>query len=310
MSFVSSRRIFRKTQTQVEAVKDVTFEIKEHSTFGLVGESGSGKSTLGRIIAGLMRPTSGRVLFMDREISNHDGIDYDTRAAIQMIFQDSFSSFNPRKMIRDSVALPLRVRGGLSKPQIDDIVLRMLENVGISPAVDFASRYPHELSGGQRQRVSIARALVLGPRLVVADEPVSSLDVPVKAQILQLLRKTQEESKLSMLFISHDIATVRLVSHDIAVMYKGRFLEISTKDELFSKPMHPYTQLLMAAELIPDPAAIKKTRMESVNSSSRGSAPSGCVFFERCPHAMEICREKSPELLAKKPNHFVACWLY
>jgi peptide/nickel transport system ATP-binding protein len=310
--FGTTSGFFGKTNnTTLHAVRNISLEINPNETLGLVGESGSGKSTFGKIMAGLMQPSSGEIVFLGKKLDFKKKLDYETRIRMQMIFQDSLSSFNPRKSVFHAVSLPLKVAGKMNKEEIRHASAKALEDVGLSPAEEFLFRYPHELSGGQRQRVSIARSLILNPNFVVADEPVSSLDVSVKAQILKLLQDIKRKKGVSVLFISHDIAAVRLTSDQVAVIYKGTIVEVARKDDLFREPLHPYTQLLMESEPIPDPD-IRKLEQQKVkrNLSDTLALPaSGCIFLARCPYAMEKCTNSEPQLLEKKPSHKVACYL-
>ncbi|MCY3886768.1 MAG: ABC transporter ATP-binding protein [Chloroflexi bacterium] len=313
-------------QRQVAAVKAVdglSFTIHDGETFGLVGESGCGKTTAGRAILQLYRPTAGHVWLHPRPSGGEDGIpalaegsvDLTTlrgrrlrqvRRRIQMIFQDPYASLNPRMTVGGIVAEALTIHG-LHKHQRRQRVAQLLDTVGISPAL--ANRFPHEFSGGQRQRVGIARALAVEPWFVVADEPLSALDVSIQAQIVNLLQELQDRFRLTYLFISHDLAVVRAVSHRVAVMYLGQIVELAPSDALYREPLHPYTQALLSAVPIPDPA-VERRRDRVILTGDIPSPldpPPACRFHNRCPIAIDICREQDPEWRELRPGHYVAC---
>lgn len=293
----------------VPAVDDVSFQIQEHETFGLVGESGSGKSTLARLILHLEPPTSGRVEFGGRDLSTlSHGEMRRLRSQMQVVFQDPVSALNRRKKVGQIVAAPLRVQGNRHAPTVNARVSELLALVGLNPA--YASRFPSSLSGGQCQRVGIARALALNPRFVVLDEAVSSVDVSIRAQILNLLRDLQAKLGLTYLFISHDLAIVRYMSSRAAVLYLGRIVESGTRAELFSDPRHPYTHSLMSAIPKPDPDAERsrqRIRIEDVAGAM--TLPSGCRFHPRCPvgRNRNVCHTVEPPLEEIGPGHLVAC---
>lgn len=289
----------------LKAVDGVNFEIYPGETLGLVGESGCGKTTIGRQIVGLENPTSGSILFHGKEINSSKKMNLkEERTKIQMIFQDPLSSLNPRKKIYDILAAPLEVHKIVEKDKIDDEVYRLLDLVGL-PA-NSAQRFPHEFSGGQRQRVGIARALALRPELIICDEPVSALDVSVQAQILNLLKKIQQELGIAYLFIGHGLGAVKYASDRIAVMYLGKIVEIGDKEQIFNEPKHPYTKAMLDATPIESPLLRKEKRM--VLKGDMPSAihpPSGCRFHTRCPYATEACSNIVPEL--EGDDHKVAC---
>ncbi|MEV0614282.1 oligopeptide/dipeptide ABC transporter ATP-binding protein [Nonomuraea sp. NPDC050404] len=286
----------------VKAVDEVDLEIAAGSTLGLVGESGCGKTTLGRCIVRAHDPTGGRMLYRRRDgsVSDVAGLtDKELkpyRAEVRMIFQDPHSSLNPRKTLREIIGEPMRVHRIGTSDEIDDRVGELLERVGLRP--EYANRYPHAFSGGQRQRVGIARALALSPRLVVADEAVSALDVSVRAQILNLLMDLQEESELGFLFVSHDLGIVEHVSDVVAVMYLGRVVEQGPTEELYTRPMHPYTEALLSAVPDPDPAAKKhRERIKLLGDiADPANVPEGCPFNPRCVYAKDTCRTERPPL--------------
>jgi oligopeptide transport system ATP-binding protein len=306
--FPVTQGVFSKIIGQVKAVDGVSFEMHAGETLGLVGESGCGKTTLGRVILQLLRATEGEIRFQDSpnlvKLSNHEVRPY--RRKMQMIFQDPFSSLNPRMTIGSIVGEGLTVYKLAKGKKKQDRIAELLEAVGINPENMY--RYPHEFSGGQRQRIGIARALAVEPNLIIADEPVSSLDVSIQAQIINLLQDLQSQFKLSYLLIAHDLAVVKHVSDRVIVMYLGIIAEITTKSELYNTPLHPYTKCLLSAVPIPDPK-VKVNRIPLKGDvPSPINIPSGCRFHTRCPIAQfPICKEQVPELLEKRTNHFAAC---
>jgi peptide/nickel transport system ATP-binding protein len=292
----------------VHAVSNVSFDILRGETLGLVGESGCGKSSVGRSILQLPPPSSGRVLFEGHDLAVLQGEALRARRpGVQMVFQDPISSLNPRRRISDIVAAPLTVNGDLSAEVRDRRVREVLDAVGLDPTAVWSLR-PHELSGGQCQRVSLARALVLNPKLIVCDEPVSSLDVSVQAQILNLLEDTKERFGLTMLFIAHDLAVVKNISDRIAVMYLGKLCEVAPAAELYARPRHPYTGALIASIPVPDPRA-RRLRGVAIKGDlpSPLDPPSGCRFRTRCPHAAAVCAAQEPVMREIAAGHFVAC---
>lgn len=299
----------RENKPFVHAVDGVDFEIYEGETLGIVGESGCGKSTIGRQLVGLEKPTSGHVLYQGKSISHmsHSRL-RKIRTELQMVFQDSTSSLNPRKQVFDILAGPMLYHKIVDKETLDQEINRLLELVGLPKSMKY--RYPHEFSGGQRQRIGIAKALLVRPRLVVCDEPVSALDVSVQAQILNLLKQLQDELKLTYVFIAHGLGAVRYVSNRIAIMYLGRIVEIANTDELFENPIHPYTQALFDAAPLPAPRLRGRDRIVLKGElPSSVNPPSGCRFHTRCPYALESCRVNDPMLLPIRPDseHLAAC---
>ncbi|MCS7462084.1 dipeptide ABC transporter ATP-binding protein [Paenibacillus doosanensis] len=298
--------IISRTVGHVKAVDGVNFHIYPGETLGLVGESGCGKSTIGRTIVRLEEPTEGRILFEGRDIAGYSGSHMKkVRSDLQIIFQDPYSSLNPRKRISDILAEPLKVHKIVPEGDIPKEVGKLLEIVGLPSG--YKDRYPHEFSGGQRQRIGIARALSLKPKLIVCDEPVSALDVSIQAQVLNLLKDLQKEFHLTYLFIAHGLGAVRYISDRIAVMYLGKVVEIARKEEMFRNPQHPYTQALLSAYPVPNPHLRSKERIVIQGDvPSPANPPNGCRFHTRCPLAKAICREQEPEL--KGSEHAVACF--
>ena len=306
-------KYFSITNKQVlKAVDGVSFYISKGETFGLVGESGCGKSTAGRTIIGLYNRTSGEVLYKGKnvhELSEKEKFAFHRN--MQMIFQDPYASLNPRSTVKEIILEPMEVHGLYSnKKEMLNRVYELLEDVGLNR--DHANRYPHEFSGGQRQRIGIARALALNPECIIADEPISALDVSVQAQVVNLLKKLQKEKGLTYLFIAHDLSMVKHISNRIGVMYLGHLVELTTSSELYQKPLHPYTQALLSAIPIPDPD-VEDNRKRIVLKGELPSPinpPSGCVFNTRCPLAVAACKTQKPEWQEVEDNHFVACHLY
>ncbi|MGE7675302.1 ABC transporter ATP-binding protein [Lysinibacillus sp. NPDC094403] len=293
----------------VKAVDDVSFEVFEGETLGIVGESGCGKSTTGRLLMRLLEPTEGKIEFagkMISELSNNEM--RKARRDIQMIFQDPYASLNPRHNIGKILEEPLIVHGMGNAKERKQKVLELLEIVGLNEY--HVKRYPHQFSGGQRQRIGIARALMTNPRLIIADEPVSALDVSIQAQVLNLLQNLQKELKLTYIFISHDLGVVRHISNRVGVMYLGKIVELTASEDLYAEPLHPYTQALLSSVPVPDPAFEREQLIISGDIPSASNPPSGCTFHTRCPFKNEECSQVVPKLQEVKPGHYVACHLY
>jgi oligopeptide/dipeptide ABC transporter ATP-binding protein len=306
---LTSGIIFQTTTGYVHAIDGVSFSVQRGTTLGIVGESGSGKTTIGRCLVRLYKPTSGSMLFEGLDLSGLQGEALRAmRRKIQMIFQDPFASLNPRYSIGSSIGEPLRIHGVANGKQARERVEELLELVGLNPA--FYDRYPHEFSGGQRQRIVIARAISSNPQCIIADEPVSALDVSIRAQILNLMQRIQRQLGLTYLFISHDLSVVRHVADKIAVMYLGKIMELADRDSIYRSPKHPYTQALLSAVPIPDPG-IEKQRQRIILTGDLPSPiniPRGCRFHTRCPIAQQICREVEPVFEDKTgTGHFAAC---
>jgi len=294
----------------IHAVEDVSFEIYPGETLGLVGESGSGKSTTGRAIIRRIPVAGGRIFFKGRNITHiNTGELRPLRRHMQLVFQDPYASLNPRMRVADIVAEPLLVHGIVkSTKQALDKVRELLELVGLP--VDAGSRYPHAFSGGQRQRIGIARALALNPEFIVADEPVSALDVSIRAQVVNLMQNLQKELGLTYFFIAHDLAVVRHISHRIAIMYAGKIVEIADRDTIYNNPIHPYTEALLCAVPVPDPK-IQKARKRIAYEGEVPNPlkpPPGCRLQTRCPYETELCRSEAPPLEHREPGHWAACW--
>jgi len=304
--FPVKRKAFAK-QEWLRAVDGVTFSIKDGAVFALVGESGSGKSTVARLVLRLIQPSSGKILFRGEDIQTFRGASLrEFRKSVQIIFQDPFASLNPRMTVFDTVSEPLIIHKLCNKAELKDKVLDLLKSVGLQPEV--LHHYPHEFSGGQRQRICIARALAVSPQVLVADEPLSALDVSIQAQILNILQDLQKQSRISFLFISHDLRVVQYFSDEVAVMYLGKIVEHARTEELFSNPMHPYTdELLMSApKLKPGP---KRREIVKGDVPSPIDIPPGCPFHPRCPKRFDSCDKYVPEL-KETGGRFVSCHLF
>ena len=309
MHFPIYRGVFQRQVGAVRAVDGVSFDVKRGETLGLVGESGCGKSTTGRTILQLYKPTSGAVTFDGTNLVTLKGEQMrQMRRKMQMIFQDPYASLNPRMTVAQLVGEPLMVHSAATGAEITERVAHLLELVNLNPA--FATRYPHEFSGGQRQRIGVARALALQPSFIICDEPISALDVSIQAQVVNLLEELQEQFNLTYLFIAHDLSMVKHISDRVAVMYLGVIVELATRDELYAKPLHPYTQALLSAVPIPDPVADAKRKRTILHGDvpSPANPPSGCRFRTRCPIAEAVCAETRPEFREIRPGHFVACF--
>ena len=308
-TFPVGKTLFGKPTKFVHAVNNVSFDVYEGETFSIVGEAGCGKSTTGRLINHLLIPDSGEVWFQGKDISR---ISQDEmrpiRKDMQMIFQDPAGSLNPRMRVSELIEEPLLIHTDLDREGRMKIVNELLGIVGLS--AKHAQRYPHEFSGGQKQRIGIARALTVNPKLVIADEPISALDVSIQAQVLNLLHRLQESYKLTYVFISHDLSVVEMISDRIAVMYLGFVVETAPKEMLYKNPMHPYTEALLSAVPIPDPTYHKERIILEGDIPSTINLPKGCPFAARCKHCKPECMEQRPETKEVEPGHFVACHLY
>ena len=306
---VSSGLVFQRTVAYIKAVDGVSFTVKRGETLGLVGESGCGKTTTGRCILQLYKPTDGQVIFEGQDLTSlSTRMMREKRREMQVIFQDPYSSLNPRMTAGNIIGEPLIVHGLVQdKNEYRERVADLLQNVGLNPYM--ADRFPHEFSGGQRQRIGVARALSVGPKFIVADEPVSALDVSIQAQIVNLLEELQEQFGLTYLFIAHDLSVVRHISDRVGVMYLGHMMELADRNEIYVNPLHPYTRALLSAVPIPDPVidAQRERILLSGEVPSPLNPPSGCVFHPRCPIANDDCTQHIPELREVEPNHWAAC---
>ena len=310
MWFPITSGLFQRTVGHIKAVDGVDFSVIKGETLGLVGESGCGKSTTGRAILQLYRPTEGHVYFGGEELTKMKGDSLRRqRRRMQMIFQDPYASLNPRMTVGAIVGEPLEVHGIGSKQENRERVQELLRIVGLNPY--FVNRYPHEFSGGQRQRIGVARALAVNPEFIVLDEPISALDVSIQAQVINLLEDLQSEFGLTYLFIAHDLSVVRHISDRIAVMYLGKIVELTDRNELYANPMHPYTVALLSAVPIPDPVIEEQRRRIILEGDvpSPANPPKGCNFNTRCPVAIDVCFEQEPEFLEVRRGHWCACHL-
>jgi peptide/nickel transport system ATP-binding protein/oligopeptide transport system ATP-binding protein len=299
--------VLQRVVAQVKAVDDVSFTIREGETVGLVGESGCGKTTVGRTMLRLIEPTSGSVIFDGTDVFKLRGRELkEMRRNMQIIFQDPYASLDPRTPIGESVAEGLKIHNIGNSKERYETVIEMLRKVGLE---DYHSRrYPHEFSGGQRQRIGIARALALQPKFIIADEPVSALDVSIQSQVLNILKELQREFGLTYLFIAHNLSVVEHISDRVAVMYLGKMVELADRDELFRNPLHPYTQALMSAIPIPDPDLKRERIILQGDVPSPVNPPQGCRFHPRCPVAFDHCSVQEPPFIEVSPDHWVACW--
>ena len=298
--------VFLRQIASVKAVDGVSLNILPGETLGLVGESGCGKSTLGRLILRLEEPTRGDILFEGKSILGYDSKQMRAlRREMQIIFQDPFSSLNPRKSVAHIVGEPLFVHGMTNRHEREARVLELLKVVGLMR--EHMRRYPHQFSGGQRQRIGVARALALNPKLIICDEPVSALDVSIRGQVINLLQDLQKELGLTYLFISHDLSVVEHISDRVAVMYLGKLVELADSETLYKIPLHPYSQALLSAAPIPDPKRKRKRVILPGDVPSPLNPPSGCRFHTRCPYAKDICIQQEPPLREVRPHHFAAC---
>lgn len=294
---------------QVKAVDGVSFEVFEGETLGIVGESGCGKSTTGRMLMRLIEPTEGSVIFNGQDVTALSAKQLrEARRDMQMVFQDPYASLNPRHTVAQILEEPLIVHNIGTKQERKQKVMQLLKTVGLSEY--HANRYPHQFSGGQRQRIGIARALMTNPKLIIADEPVSALDVSIQAQVLNLMQQLQQDLKLTYIFIAHDLGVVRHISDRVGVMYLGKVVELATSESLYEEPRHPYTQALLAAVPVPDPDFVKETTMLQGDIPSPSNPPSGCTFHTRCPFVKEVCKQQVPALQQVSEGHAVACHLY
>lgn len=307
--FPIRKGIFNKQVGDVKAVDNISFDVFEGETLGIVGESGCGKSTAGRLLMRLLEPTAGNIEFAGKTISELSNNEMrKARRDIQMIFQDPYASLNPRHTVGKILEEPLIVHGMGKAAERKKKVIELLQIVGLNEY--HIKRYPHQFSGGQRQRIGIARALMTNPRLIIADEPVSALDVSIQAQVLNLMQRLQKDLKLTYIFISHDLGVVRHISNRVGVMYLGKLVELTASEDLYAEPLHPYTQALLSSVPVPDPAFEREQFIISGDIPSASNPPSGCAFHTRCPFKTAECSNVVPTMQEVKLGHFVACHLY
>ena len=301
---------FERTPRYVHAVDDITFEIQKEEIFGLAGESGCGKTTASKLLVRLLEPTDGEIYLEDMDIAHLTGAELkEFRKNVQMVFQDPYESLNPRFNIFDTVAEPLIVQSVGTPEEREEMVHKALETVELRPAEDFVFRFPHELSGGQRQRVAVARALVIEPTFIVADEPVSMLDVSIRAGVMNLMLELRDKFGLTFVFVTHDLAVSRYMCDHIAIMYLGKIVEIAETEELIHNPQHPYTKALLSAVPVPDPT-VKRSRIDIIGGVTAAvDPPPGCRFGPRCPYAMDVCKREDPPVKDLGGGHLVACYL-
>ncbi|MGE5579512.1 MAG: ABC transporter ATP-binding protein [Bacillota bacterium] len=306
------KKYFRVGRNRIlKAVDDVSFRVHKGEVLGIVGESGCGKTTCGRTIARLYEPTGGKILFEGHDITTEDESDLLWfRRKLQMVFQDPYASLDPRMTVGEIIGEPMDVHHLYSGKERVDRIHYLLRTVGLNP--EHANRFPHEFSGGQRQRIGIARALAVEPQFIIADEPISSLDVSIQAQVVNLLTALQEDMGLSFIFIAHDLSMVRHISHRVGVMYLGKLVELAPSRDIYKHPLNPYTKALMAANPIPDPDVETGRAGLTLPGEvpSPINPPAGCRFAGRCPHVMEVCRDEDPALREVEPGHWVSCFLY
>ena len=307
--FPLNRNFFGKPQTYLRAVDNVSFGVKKGQTIGVVGESGCGKTTLGRTILKLYDSDGGKIWFDGKDLTEIKRNKMnDLRVDIQLVFQDPYSSLPPRMTVGSIISEAVKVHNIIPKEEVQSYTLKIMEQCGLQPS--YYDRYPHEFSGGQRQRICIARALAVKPKLVICDEPVSALDVSIQAQVINLLKKLQNEMDLTYVFISHDLSVVKYITDQILVMYLGNMMEYGDTDEIFDNPLHPYTKALFSAVPVPNPDAKMERIILSGDIPSPANPPKGCKFHTRCKECMSVCKMLEPKYIEHTKNHFVACHLY